>query len=424
MGDATDITTQLPAVSAHGWSSERYRRQHEMQGPWSIPANPDAMSLALFQSCGVELKPGHHVELIQNGDVFDRIVDEIGRAQVSVNILMYIWRPSDPSDRVIVALIERARRGVKCRVVVDPIGSEHVTGGKDFDQRVEPLLKKHGIEVHYYRLLGGKVWGRILGRDHQKLVIVDGKRAITGGFGIWEVWEGHGESKDHWRDTSILVEGPAVRDIQVTFAQSWQEAGGRLLGPEEFPAIDVDGHVRAGFVSSHGQLGVTNAERMYRLAFAAARRRLWIANAYFSPPGGMLEQLEEKCRQGVDVRVLAPGPVHDQRVILASQRSTYERLLKAGVRIFEYRPSMMHSKTVVVDDWMGIVGSTNLDPLSLNKLGEGSLVFSDGPIIDAMARTFEADMAKSNVITLDDGGRTNPIRRIARRMTIWLGMDR
>lgn len=414
----------LPQLGAHASATPEELARHEMHGPMSLAPGVDAFSFALYQSTGVALEPGHQMELVENGRIFDALVEEIRRARHSVHILVYIWRPCEPSDRVIEALLERARAGVQCRVLVDPIGSESITGDKDFDLAVEKRLVEGGCEVHYYRLLAGKVLGRILGRNHQKIAVIDGRVGITGGFGIWKVWDGNGLAREEWRDTNIRFEGPAVQQLQVAFAKSWQESGGELLPPEAFPDLPPAGPVRAGFVESHGRLGITEVERMYRLVIAAARERLWIANAYFTPPTAILEQLEEKHRQGVDVRVLAPGPVHDVKVVRASQRSTYERLLRAGVRIWEYQPSMLHSKTVVVDDWLSVVGSTNLDALSLNKLGEGSLVIAGRGLATDLERSFLRDLEHSQEITLQHGGRTSPWKRLARRITVWSGKDR
>jgi cardiolipin synthase len=374
-----------------------------MQGPFRLAPGVEELSFALFQSTGVELAPGHRAEVIEDGAVFDVLVDEIRRAKQSVHILVFIWRPSEPSDRIVDALLERARAGVQCRIVVDPVGSEEVSGHHDFDEKIEKPLVDGGCEVHYYRLLGNRRIRRMLGRDHQKLAIVDGRVGITGGFGIWKVWLGHGNAPENWRETSVRIEGPAIRQMQLAFSSAWQESGGSLLPRDVFPPLDHAGESRAGYVASVGRTG--------------------IANAYFSPPDAVLRQLEEKRRQSVDVRVLGPGPVHDVRVIRASQRSTYERLLRAGVRIWEYQPSMMHAKTMLVDDWLSVIGSTNLDPVALNWTGEGSLVIEDRGVAAALERAWTRDLARSKEITLADGGRSGPWRRLARRITILLSHD-
>jgi cardiolipin synthase A/B len=414
----------LPKPGAHGWKSREELIQHEMRGPMRLSPGLPGLSQALFQSTGVRLVPGHRVELIENGDIFDALLADIRRATGSVHILVFIWRPSEPSDRLVEALCERARAGVHCRVIVDPVGSEEVRGHHDFDSQVESRLRRGGIEVHYFRPLAGRWLGRLLGRTHHKLMVVDGRVGFTGGFGIWKCWTGQGRAPGEWRDTHVRVEGPAVREMQLAFARSWQESGGALLPEHCFPEPSPAGEAHAGFVASTGGHGLSDAERMLRLVFAAARQRLWISNAYFTPPNAILEQLLEKRRQGVDVRVLAAGPIHDWPIVRASQRSTYRRLLAGGVRIWEYQPSMLHAKTVLVDDWLGVVGSTNLDALSLHRMHEGSLVVADPALVARLEQCWDRDMPHAKEMRLERCGRLRPWWRLARRVTQALAPDR
>ena len=414
----------LPQAGAHAGASRAELARHEMRTRLSIPPGAEGFSFALYQSLGVGLQSGHRAQLLLNRDLFDALEAAIRAARQSVHIQVYIWRPCEVSDRICAALEERARAGVACRVVVDPIGSEQISGDKDFDQKIERRLTAAGCEVHYYRPLKGKVAGRLMSRNHSKIAIIDGRIGFTGGFGIWRVWDGDGLSREAWRDTNIRVEGPAVRSLQLAFARSWQECGGNLLPPEAFPSLPESGPARAAFAASHGQLGITDAERMCRLVMNAANHRLWIANAYFTPVKSILEVIDSQRERGVDVRLLTPGPVHDVPLIRASQRATYERLLRKGVRVFEYQPSMMHAKTMLVDDWLSVIGSTNLDALSLNKLGEGSMLVADRTLASELERAWAQDMQHAREITLSNGGRTNPLRRLARRATQILGKDR
>jgi phosphatidylserine/phosphatidylglycerophosphate/cardiolipin synthase-like enzyme len=156
------------------------------------------------------------------------------------------------------------------------VGSEELRGDKDFDLKVEKVLTDAGVEVHYYRLLAGKVMGRLLGRTHNKIVVVDGRIGYTGGFGIWKVWEGDGLKEDQWRDTHVRVEGPEVRRMQLSFSRHWQESGGGLLPPSAFPEVEEQeaGTSCAGFVDSAGKLGVTDAERMVRARAAVDCQRV------------------------------------------------------------------------------------------------------------------------------------------------------
>lgn len=398
---------------------------HEMRLPARLPPGEDGLCHALRQTTGVPLLHGNAVELVENGRVFDVLCEEIAAAQRSVHVCIYIWRPCAASDRVLAALAERARRGVRCRVVVDPIGSEQLAGDRDFDQQVEPRLREAGCEVHYYHSLRRRPLFRVGGRNHQKIAVIDGRVAITGGFGIWSSWEGDGRSPEHWRDSNVRVRGPAVVQLQVAFARAWQESGGELIEEEAFPELDHAGPCRAGFVTSIGSTGVSDAERMVRMVLAAARRRIWISNAYFTPPEAILLQLEEKRRQGVEVQVLAPGGVTDQKMVRASQRATYRRLLAAGCRIHEYQPSMLHAKTILVDDWLSVVGSVNLDALSLNRLAEGSLVVVDRGLAAALERSYLRDLRHAREIRPGDSeARRGPLRTLARWIVMWLGRDR
>lgn len=412
-----------PATPA--WEEPNHLNEHnEMKGPMELPPGFQAFSHALYQSTRVRPEPGHRVSLTHNGAIFDSLCEAIHEARESIHILVFIWRPCEPSDRVVEALCERARAGVACRVIVDPVGSEEVEGDHDFNPFVERKLREAGVEVHYFRPLSGRWLGRLFGRTHHKLVVVDGRVGFTGGFGIWKSWQGGGVCPEEWRDTNVRVEGPTVRGMQLTFARAWQECGGALLPESCFPELAHQGTAHAGFVESSGVSGISDAERMLRMVFAAARERLWISNAYFTPPNAILEQLLEKRRQGVDVRVLAAGPVHDWRIVRASQRATYERLLRGGVRLWEYQPSMMHSKTVLADDWLSVVGSTNLDALSLHRMREGSLVVADRRLAAQLEQGWHQDMRCSREMTLAHGGRSNPWRRFARRVTQLLALDR
>ena len=363
--------------------------KHPLRIRDDVPAGGERFSLALLQSVGVGMTPGHRVELVNNGAVFDTVVEEISRARSSIHVNTFIWRTGQPGDRLADAILERTRQGVACRVVVDPVGSV------DFE-KVRPRLETGGCQVLLSR---PDVGSQTFHRNHRKMVIVDGRVAITGGFCIYKSWLGNGLKEDEWRDTNVRVTGPAVRQLQIAFAQNWQESGGGLLPPEAFPQLDSDGPSLAGFVASSGHPVVTRAERMTQLLIASAKRRIWIANSYFIPTEAIAQLLMEKKREGVDVRVLAPGPVHDVPPVLAAQRQTYDVLLEAGVRIWEYQPSMMHAKTMLVDDRLVVIGSTNMDPLSLEKLDEGSLVVED----ESLARNMEADY-------LIDLGRSKEIR--------------
>jgi cardiolipin synthase len=299
-------------------------------------------------------------------------------------MVMYIWEPGTASDRVSAAVIERGKAGVACRIVIDSFGSS------GFPAKLAPALTQAGCEVRMFRPLPGVA---PLARNHRKLVVIDGAIGITGGFGIRDNWLGDGVTGGAWRDANIRFTGPAVHDAQQAFAENWQEAGGALLPADVFPAPSATaGGARAAFIASTGTSVVTRAERLTQLAIAAAKKRLWIVNAYVVPSPAIIELIERKARSGVDVRILAPGSQSDSKPAVASQKKLFPQLRKAGVRIWEYQGSMIHSKTMLADDQLAVVGTINLDPLSLNLLDESALLVEDPAIAAALARSFEADL--------------------------------
>lgn len=350
-----------------------------------VPAEPDGFSNALYQSTAVKLMAGHQIELVNDSAIFDRLEEELGRAQHSINVVLFIWRPSLPSQRLVKVVAARAKAGVACRIIIDPLAST------DFEKVIKPELVAAGCDVRAFRPL---TKGATDQRNHRKIVVVDGKVGFTGGFGIADAWAGDGP----WRESSVRVEGPAVNQMQQAFAANWQELDGPLLPPKDFPDEETTGETRAGFVSSTGSAHLTQAERLTQLMIASATKRVWIANAYFVPSPGMISLLVEKKRQGVDVRIMAAGEETDQPQVLREQRATYPKLLEAGVRLWEYAPTMLHSKTMLVDDHLSVIGSINLDRLSLNEMEEGSLVMSDPRVVAELVKHWESDLTRSREV--------------------------
>ncbi|WP_240360103.1 phospholipase D-like domain-containing protein [Pyxidicoccus caerfyrddinensis] len=385
---------------AAGCSKEK-SRPFQLKGP--VGSHGPDLAVALYQTVGVRMVPANHIRWANNGAVFDAMATEVRKARVSVNIVMFIWRPGRASEQLLEVLTARARDGVTCRVLVDPLGSP------SFEAQVKPRLEAAGCHAHLFRPLPAD---ENLARNHRKLLIVDGRVAITGGLAIQDEWLGDGLKEKEWRDTNAWVRGPVVAQMQQSFAENWQEASGELLPASDFPTLaepspglDGAGEGWAAFVGSTANPEVTRAERLTQLMVRAAQKRLWIAQAYFTPNDALTKQLVERARAGVDVRVLAPGDLNDQKVITVAQRVAYDTLLEAGVRIWEYQPSMMHAKTMLVDDRLVLVGSINYDPLSFNLLEEGSLVLQDDEAAQAMEAFFLEDLTHAKEIRAERAAR-------------------
>jgi cardiolipin synthase len=233
---------------------------------------------------------------------------------------------------------------------------------------------------------------------------VDGTIGYTGGFGIDDKWFGNGRDKGQWRDSNVRFTGPAVRQLQAAFVACWAEATGDLLtGDILFKRLDEgrpEGAL-AGVLHESPSVGSTEAERFFALSIASARRRLWITNSYFVPDAEFRRLIADAARRGVDTRVLTAGPASDVKSTLYAGRARYEALLEAGVRLYEYRETMMHAKTLVVDGQWCAVGSMNADNRSLSFNEETVLMMLDPTVATDLERHFTDDLAHADEIHLD-----------------------
>lgn len=343
---------------------------------------------ALMQSTGSEFEGGNKLLLLHNGEIFDGIEQAVREAKHSVHVDVFIWKPGNPGERLAELMAKRAREGVAIRVLVDPMGST------DFHEVLCPELRAAGCEVNYFRPLKKRPL-TLTGRNHRKIIIVDGRVGFTGGFGIAPEWTGDGLEPAHWRDVNVRIEGPTVRQLQMAFASHWLESGGSLIPQEEFDRAKPAGKARATFVTSMDVVGLSSARWVTHIALAAARKRVWVANAYFAPPPELVGSLCERSRAGVDVRLMLPGPYQDHPTVSFLQRRLYTRMGDCGIKLYEYQPSMMHAKTMLVDDSIVIVGSINLDILSQELLEEGALVVADEAFAAEIEKSWHKDISRT-----------------------------
>jgi cardiolipin synthase len=267
-------------------------------------------------------------------------------------------------------------------------------------------LRRAGVEIGLLRQLHWYSLHNASDRSHVRAVVVDGAVAYTGGFGLADYWRGDGRHPDQWRDSNVRFEGPAVMTLQAAFAAAWAECTGELIaGARFFPDssfASIPGGILAGIFYSAPTSGSTSAERFNALSIASARRRLYVSNSYFVPDDDFRRLLRDARRRGVDVRILTVSGNTDVKTTWWAGRSRYEELLRSGVRIYEYQPSMMHSKAFVVDGIWGTVGSMNFDNRSLAFNNESNLVFMNRTLGAKMESIFMDDLSRSREIILSE----------------------
>jgi cardiolipin synthase len=361
-----------------------------------LAAGDPAFAATMEAHTGSPILGGNHVDVLLNGDeIFPAKLAAIRAARATIAYAEYFYADGQPAREIAEALAERCRAGVSARILLDGFGTlsmpaEYVT-----------MLKDAGCHVATFRPLGRVSLGRHNNRNHRRILVVDGRLAITGGSGVSDKWTGNGRVEGHWRDTDVRIAGPAVQGVQSAFLENWREATGELLGGAGyFPERRVAGDARVQVIKSSPAGGSYEMHTMYLLAIAAARRSIELTNPYFLPDGPMEEALLAAAARGVRVVALTPGTI-DHNVVRAASRRGFGRLLRAGIEIAEYQPALLHAKTMVVDGVWATVGSTNFDNRSFALNDELNVVLYDRAVVARLAAAFAADLRHARRVTYE-----------------------
>jgi cardiolipin synthase len=346
---------------------------------------------------GVPVTEGDAYEMLENGDeIFPAMLDAIDKAQRRISFESFIYAGGDVADRFTTALMNAARRGVRVRLIFDSIGS------MDMPRATIAQLTAAGVHTVWFNPLASWSIQEVNYRTHRKVLVVDGAVAFTGGVGVADHWRGNARSPGEWRDTQFRVTGPVVRAIEASFYENWLESGGR-----EAPALDAQQPPRATgarslVVWSNPMSGVSNVKLLYLLSIAGARHSIDIQSPYFVLDSSTLDALTAARQRGVRVRILTDGDKTDTKSVKAASRSAYDGLLAARYEIYEYQPTMMHVKAVVVDRRWSLIGSANFDNRSFELNDEITIAVDDTTLADALTGAFERDLTPSHRLTLDE----------------------
>ncbi|MDQ6830900.1 MAG: phospholipase D-like domain-containing protein [Gemmatimonadota bacterium] len=372
-----------------------------MGGRGKVPAIADPefrQSMSLLT--GTPLVAGNTVDIMINGDeTYPKLWADLRAAKRTLTIQMYYCSPGRMATQMKDILLERARAGVRVLFLYDafgagPLSSEYLDS-----------LKTGGIELAGFRPVKWYELHKAQSRSHIRVVVADGHIGYTGGFGLDDKWFGDGRHKDQWRDSNVRLTGPAVLQLQATFAEGWAEATGELLTGELFfplEKFEENSERLAGVMHTAPTIGSTPAERFFALSIASARKTLYITNSYFVPDDDFRELMKKAAARGVDVRILTAGPTTDVKTTWYAGRHRYEELLAAGVKIYEYQPVMMHAKSLVADGLWSSVGTMNFDNRSLAFNDESNLNSWDLITGAKMDSIFLEDLKYSKEMKLEE----------------------
>ena len=374
------------ALTIFLWSAERGRHTHlAVKQPGELAALIPSL-VGLTQS---SLDEGNEVVVLQNGDeLFPPMLRDIAAAKHSVHLESYIWWEGNICNELAKLLALKAREGVEVRLLLD------ASGGRKLDDTLEAIMLDAGAQVRKFHPLRISNLGRMNNRDHRKMAVIDGRVAYIGGFGIADEWTGHAQDKDHWRDTAVRISGPTVNRLQGAFCENWIEETGEILAGEKYyPHLTPTGKTAAHVAYTSPTGSVSSVQVLYYLAISAARREVLIQNPYMLPDDDAINAMAAAVKRGVDVRIMVPATDStDSPIVQHASHHNFGTLLKRGIKVYEYKKTLLHQKVMVVDGVWSCVGSTNFDDRSLQLNDEISVGFVDPAIAAQLRATFAEDM--------------------------------
>lgn len=343
---------------------------------------------------GIAATEGNTIRTLRNGDeIFGAMLAAIRDAEYTVDMMTFVYWRGEIAEKFAAALADRARAGVRVRLLLDGFGSRLI----EKDQL--DLMVEAGVEVAWFRKPLYLSPLKQNHRCHRKVLVIDERTAFTGGVGIAEEWCGDARNEHEWRDTHVQVSGPAVDGLAAAFAQNWAECHDELFDSRDrFVNCERQGEAVVQVVRGSASFGWQDMQTLIRVVLESAEERLRLTTAYFAPDAFFTQLLCAAAKRGVEVEILLPGPHTDKRVCQLAGQRYYEDLIACGVKIYQYQPTMLHAKVITVDRVASLVGSTNFNRRSLDHDEEVMLAVMDCDFTAALDGHFDEDKKKSVLI--------------------------
>ncbi|MBK8907610.1 MAG: cardiolipin synthase B [Rhodospirillales bacterium] len=378
------------------------RRQGEVNEP-----GPGQYRLAFEGLVGIPFSDGNRIDVLRNGcRIFPEMLKAIDEAQSGIQFLTFIYWQGDIAVRFADALAARAKAGVEVQVLLDSFGSAPMA------RSLVEKMEEAGVEVRWFRPLANwKVWAAD-NRTHRKILVVDGKVGFTGGVGIAEEWEGDARNEREWRDTHFRIFGPAVHGLQAAFYSNWMESGGWVTNAwKDIASLDDAGEAGIQVIRSTAAVGWTDIALLMRCIVTLAQKRLRIVTPYLAPDEVSTRMLIEALDRGVKIDIVIPGPFTDKRVSELAGADQLTDLLNAGVKVWRYQPTMIHTKVAILDGKVAVVGSANFNQRSMLKDDEIALVTDHAATVEKLEQHFEDDLEHCKRLKLHSWRNRGILRR-------------
>jgi cardiolipin synthase A/B len=359
---------------------------------------------------GADLTRGNRYQVLTNGDqIFPAMLDAIGKAERRVVFETYIYKPGETGEWFTTAFERAAQRGVTVKIVLDAVGALNI------DRQHLRRLRDAGAQVVWFNTPAWYTFQQVNHRTHRKILVVDGRVGFTGGVSIGDQWMGDAQSAEHWRDTHVRIEGPVARLLEAAFYENFIESAGEVTPVLDPPLADPGQGGDSILVRSSPSGGANDMKRLYLLAIASARRTLDIATPYFVPDESSRWTLKRAVERGVRVRILVESDETDAMPVKYASRHYYDELLQQGLEIYEYQPTLMHAKVLVVDGAWSMFGSANFDNRSLELNDELNVAVADRELAQRFLQDFERDLARAEKLELHTW-RQRPLLKKAREL--------
>jgi cardiolipin synthase len=396
-------------------------------GTSSLIAGSPAFLRTLSSITNAPIDHGENISIIANGDDFmNDLIAGINSASSSVNITLYPWSNGTFSDRVFAALTSAAKRNVTVRVLLDAVGGHTVPGS------LITTLEKAGGQVAKYHSFSFLHPYQFDERDHTRSIVIDSETGFFGGMGIGDDWIESSSSMNgmknstEWKDMMFEVNGGMAESLENDFSELWNEATGEIIvepaalsatrslsAVSPAIAIPASAITSAPFISSTTAAyvhiisipssgGLEPIRDIFLLSIVTAQKSIYIVSPYIGPDCGIIDALESKARAGLDVRIVSPGDTTNAPLLREAWRADYGELLKAGVKLYEYEPSMDHEKYMLIDGVWSVTGSANMDSRSETLNAENVMGITDPTLASALTAFYMQDIAQSRQITLAD----------------------
>ncbi|MDG9717714.1 phosphatidylserine/phosphatidylglycerophosphate/cardiolipin synthase family protein [Streptomyces sp. DH24] len=358
---------------------------------------------------GIAATEGNLLTPLRNGDeIFPAMLGAVRAARHTIDMMTFVYWRGDIARQFAEALAERARDGVRVRLLLDGFGARQI------ERRLLDEMDAAGVQVAWFRKPAWVSPFKQNHRCHRKALIVDEDTAFTGGVGIAEEWCGDARHPGEWRDTHVEVRGPAVDGIAAAFAQNWAECHDELYDDRDrFTGHERHGDAIVQVVRGSASIGWQDMQTLIRLMLTSAEERFRLATAYFAPDRYFVDLLCATARRGVEVEILLPGPHSDQRACRLAGQALYTDLLDAGVRVRQFQPTMMHAKIITVDGVASLIGSTNFNRRSMDHDEEVMLAVLDETFTATLDGHYDEDVTRSVTIDLSRWKRRASLQRAA-----------